>query len=194
MRPRLLIVPGLGDSGPEHWQSHLERSYPDAERARQRDWHDPDLDAWVSVIGSHLESRHGPALVVAHSFGCLAAARAIRRHPRRAIAALLVAPADPERFGVGRRLPRAALGTPTVIVASDDDPWCRLDRARSLAQRWEAQLITLGGTGHINVDSGHGRWPFGERLAETLARVHGSLPRVAPRRVAPSIPAQRANP
>lgn len=90
MTPRLLIVPGLGDSGPGHWQSAMERTHPHAERVRQRDWHDPDVEAWAACIEAHLDASHGPALVVAHSFGCLATAKAVRRRqgqraPRRSL-------------------------------------------------------------------------------------------------------------
>lgn len=36
--PPILIVPGLFDSGPDHWQSHWQRALPTAERVEQSDW------------------------------------------------------------------------------------------------------------------------------------------------------------
>jgi predicted alpha/beta hydrolase family esterase len=101
--PRLLIVPGLRDSGPAHWQTWLQSLHRGSLRVVQRDWHTPDLDRWALRIASTLE-RAGPGapwLVAAHSFGCLALARHIALHGADGLAgALLVAPADPDKFGV----------------------------------------------------------------------------------------------
>jgi hypothetical protein len=46
-RPRrpVLIVPGLRNSGPEHWQDALAG----AERVEQVDWDRPTLGAWVTT-------------------------------------------------------------------------------------------------------------------------------------------------
>ena len=94
---RLLIVPGLHDSPPGHWQSWLQARHPLAVRVQQRDWSTPDLERWAARIGSTLE-RSGPGrwLVAAHSFGVLALLRHLARLPQSPVAAvLLVAPADP---------------------------------------------------------------------------------------------------
>ncbi|MDM4764738.1 alpha/beta hydrolase [Pelomonas sp. SE-A7] len=52
-QPRLLIIPGLRDSGPTHWQSWLQRQYRDARRVVQRDYATPDLDRWATRWGAH---------------------------------------------------------------------------------------------------------------------------------------------
>lgn len=109
---RLLIVPGLGDSPPGHWQSWLQAGTPGSLRVTQRDWQVPDVERWARRIASTLDrSPHpGPWLVAAHSFGVLALLRhlALGADPRLA-GLLLVAPADPDRFAVADLLPRAAL-------------------------------------------------------------------------------------
>ena len=56
---RLLIVPGLGDSPPDHWQSWLQARHRGALRAVQHDWRSPDLERWAARIGSTL-ARGGP--------------------------------------------------------------------------------------------------------------------------------------
>jgi hypothetical protein len=43
---RVLIIPGLGDSGPEHWQTWLASQYKGSRRVVQPDWQAPDLDTW----------------------------------------------------------------------------------------------------------------------------------------------------
>ena len=35
--PPILIVPGLYNSGPDHWQSHWERELPNAQRVEQQE-------------------------------------------------------------------------------------------------------------------------------------------------------------
>ena len=40
---RILIVPGLHGSGPDHWQSRWQRLYPYFERIEQAQWDVPDL-------------------------------------------------------------------------------------------------------------------------------------------------------
>lgn len=182
MSARLLIVPGLGDSGPGHWQSHVERAHAGAVRVHQSDWDAPDVGRWSDAVVRALPARPDGAILVAHSFGCFAAARAIRTNPRRIRAALLVAPPDPRRLGASASLPRTLLDPPAIVIASANDPWCDLEVARRLAKRWGAQFLSIGQAGHINVDAGFGRWPLGERLVETLLRVYGTAarPRIAP--------------
>jgi predicted alpha/beta hydrolase family esterase len=37
----VLIIPGLGDSGPQHWQTLWEASHPEYRRVQQSDWEQP---------------------------------------------------------------------------------------------------------------------------------------------------------
>jgi predicted alpha/beta hydrolase family esterase len=46
-------------------------------------------------------------------------------------------------------------------VASSNDPYCSLERARDLAATWGSAVIESGEVGHLNVASGHGPWPDG---------------------------------
>jgi predicted alpha/beta hydrolase family esterase len=57
-----------------------------------------------------------------------------------------------------------------MLAASSNDPYCELARSHKLAEAWGARFVDLGFAGHVNTDSGHGRWPEGERLlGEMLA-------------------------
>ena len=115
-RVRVLIVPGLHGSGPAHWQTWLEAHWRDAVRVQQADSSSPDLERWAACIARTVASDAGADWVaVAHSFGTLALARHLaQRMPGRhgVAAALLVAPAEPDRFGVAHALPQRALGVP----------------------------------------------------------------------------------
>lgn len=181
---RLLVVPGLHDSGPAHWQTWLQAQHPHAVRVDQRDWTTPDLDRWAGRVASALE-RHGagPWLAVSHSFGALALARCLLLRPDLPVAAaLFVAPADPDRFGLGESLPRGALAIPSTLVASETDPWLKIAKARQWAHRWGSPLVNLGDAGHINAEAGFGPLPFAQRWVATMAQGLGSRaqPRQAP--------------
>jgi predicted alpha/beta hydrolase family esterase len=162
---RLVIVPGLHDSPPGHWQHWLQSLHPRAIRVQQRDWAVPDLEAWSRQVGAVLERpADGRFIVVAHSFGVLALARHLQRHPRSPVAAaLLVAPADPDKFGVAGLLPQGPLPVPATLVLSANDPWLNLTAGWQWARRWRVPVVELGEAGHVNAAAGFGRWPFAQQ-------------------------------
>lgn len=163
-----LIVPGLNSSGSAHWQTWFESQLSDAIRVIQPDWKRADLPQWSSRVRREISRRNGPILIAAHSFGALAAVQAAEDYRERIVGALLVAPADPDKFRVADALPAGRLGFPATIVASSNDPWLSIDRALALAIRWGANLVDLGNAGHINAESGFGPWPFGLTLLQQL--------------------------
>lgn len=173
---RVLVVPGLHGSGPDHWQSWLQSHYRHAVRVEQDDWSTPDVDRWAERIAATLR-RQRPArwVAVAHSFGCLALARYLGLQGRGETlpvrAAVLVAPAEPDKFGISGRLPTSPLPLASVLVGSRNDPWMRLERAREWAGYWGSQFIDMGHAGHINPASGFGPWPGGKALVERRIQV-----------------------
>lgn len=173
----ILVIPGRGGSGPEHWQSHFERSHANARRVEQDDWDQPDIDAWARRIAAASQERDAPVLAVAHSFGCLALARAAQSFGARIDAALLVAPADPARFAIPDALVRSRLAFSSLLIASENDPWLRAWQARELAASWGSGYLNLGLVGHINVASGFGKWPAVDQFAETIWREATGGPR-----------------
>jgi uncharacterized protein len=167
---RLLVVPGLHDSGPDHWQTWLESHHARrAARVQQLDWSRPDLDAWAERIEVTLARDPGARWVaVAHSFGCLALLHHLAHDGQGVHGALLVAPADPAKFGIGPRLPQGRLAVPTVMLASETDPWMAFDAVCTWARVWGTPLISLGDAGHINTDSGHHSLPQAKALVERM--------------------------
>ena len=175
--PPILIVPGLYNSGPDHWQSHWERDLPGAERVDQTDWERPALGDWTISLAEAVRQRPG-AILVAHSLGCALVAHLTQITSGRGIGgALMVAPADVNREGPAGRLltgfspiPRQRLPFPTLVVASRDDPYVAIERAEAFARGWGARFVDLGRAGHINVASGHGPWTKGRALLADLIR------------------------
>lgn len=174
MSDNVLILPGLGSSGPRHWQTLWELSHPEFVRVRQRDWKRPVCDDWVAAIEAAVE-RAGPDVVlVAHSLACLAVAHwAVGRHsPIKA--ALLVAVPNSKRPDFPREVvgfdetPTARFAFPSTVVASDDDPFGSAENAERLAVAWGSRVVRIGARGHINADSGLGDWPEGYALLQAL--------------------------
>ncbi|WP_028536803.1 RBBP9/YdeN family alpha/beta hydrolase [Paludibacterium yongneupense] len=177
----LVIVPGWLDSGPTHWQTLWEKSYPGSLRVEQDDWEHPVCSDWVARLNQTLgEVEAGEdVVIVAHSLGCATtahwAAHASLLEQKRVRGALLVAPPDLDdpRFSVVPArgfspLPDWNLPFPVTVVASADDPYCMPERARAMASAWGARFVALGAAGHINADSGLGQWEFGSRLLQRL--------------------------
>jgi hypothetical protein len=175
----ILIIPGWSNSGDDHWQTRWQRSLKTARRVEQTNWLHPDLERWTGTLVSTIAKSPGdvPVVLVAHSLGVALVAHAAHHLPREAVAgAFLVAPADvdnahtwpqtngyffdrPDHGFAPMRMER--LPFPAAVVASTNDPYCRLERARQMALCWGASLIEAGEAGHINTASGHGPWPEG---------------------------------
>ena len=166
---RVLIAPGLHNSGTEHWQSRWQRLFPAFERVQQDDWEVPDLPRWSARVDEVRRRDSRPTLVVAHSFGCLARVHSLARDPSGIAGVLMVAPADPDKFNVATLLPQHELPVPTIMVGSTNDPWMAAPRAEQWARRWGSRFINGGPLGHINAESGLGDWPEGLETLYFLA-------------------------
>ena len=168
----LVIVPGWRDSGPGHWQTLWAEQIPGAVRVQQDDWITPSRKAWISSITQTILAQPGPVVVAAHSLGCIATTHLPPEAVARIQGALLVAPADPERRGVladFAPVPYQALSYRSVLVASSNDPFCPVRTAGAYARAWGSEFVRLQNAGHINVESGHGAWPLGLALLQSLA-------------------------
>jgi hypothetical protein len=176
--PMVLIVPGLNDSGPDHWQTYWERDLPDCRRVDLGSWDDPKRNTWVSQLSLAIHKAGRPVLLVAHSLGCHTVAWWNEYERPEAdgsvLGALLIAPPEVEDNGVDMRLARFApvmrrpLPFPSILAASRDDPYIAFGRARRLARIWKCRFIDAGWLGHINADSQIGDWPFGQFLLRQL--------------------------
>jgi predicted alpha/beta hydrolase family esterase len=65
-------------------------------------------------------------------------------------------------------MPRARLPFPATVIASADDPYVAIDRARAFAAAWGAAFVDAGPVGHINAASNLGDWPSGRRALQAL--------------------------
>ncbi len=75
-----LILPGIGNSGPEHWQSHWERRDPTCRRVLQAEGDAPRCCDWVRTLETAVGSAPGRVLLVAHSSACALVAHWAREY------------------------------------------------------------------------------------------------------------------
>ncbi|MDQ6702662.1 MAG: alpha/beta hydrolase [Pseudomonadota bacterium] len=169
----ILVIPGLGGSGPGHWQSRWNAKLPTARRVDQADWEKPGLAAWRDRIVEEVERAARPVVLVAHSLGVLAAVHAAPflatgQGSGKVKGAFLVAPPTVEVLSgldaldpAFLTLPRQPLPFPALVIASRNDPFASFAESEALAKMLGAELIDAGFSGHINSESGHGPWPEG---------------------------------
>lgn len=169
---RILIVPGWRGSEPAHWQSRWQARLPGAHRVEQGDWLFPNRKAWVDRLSEAVLGSGGERVViVAHSLGCITTAHLPPEVAVRVSAALLVAPADPERraqLADFAPVPYQRLPYRSILVASSNDPYCPVRLAGAYARAWGSEFVRLENAGHINVASGFGEWPQGLQLLSLL--------------------------
>lgn len=166
-----LVVPGWKDSGPGHWQTLWADRLAGARRVVQQDWMNPSREAWVATLEREVLQSPAPVVIVAHSLGCIASVHLPAHVARRVHAALLVAPADPERRAVLHDfapVPSHRLPYRSIVVAGSNDPYCPARLAGAYARAWGSEFLRIPEAGHINVDSGHGEWPLGFALLQSL--------------------------
>ena len=167
----LIIVPGWRDSGPGHWQSLWAERMQGAVRVVQDDWVTPKREAWVASLEKLVLESPEPVVIVAHSLGCIATVHLPEAAAARIRGALLVAPADPERRAAladFAPVPHATLPYRSILVASSNDPYCPVRLAGAYARAWGSEFVRMQNAGHINIDSGHGEWPLGLALLQSL--------------------------
>ena len=168
------ILPGLNNSGPQHWQTRWEELYGFT-RIQQQDWDTPVKDDWIHTINEVIAPfPPEQVILIGHSLACATIAHWAHRYRRPIKGALLVAPSDveaptyPPTTQGFTPMPLQPLSFPTVVVASDNDYYVTTERASRFATHWGSRYVSIGNRGHINAASGLGDWPEGYQLLQTL--------------------------
>lgn len=178
--PLVLLVPGLNNSGPGHWQTIWEDTRGDCQRVELGMWDQPHRNTWINQLNLAIRQADRPVILAAHSLGCLAVAwwAALERPgpDSPVLGALLVAPPEVDHRPHDQRVctfaptPSGRLPFPAILVGSHNDPYMGFRTARRLAQTWGCGFADAGRVGHINADSGLGEWHFGQFLLQQLIK------------------------
>ncbi len=171
MRPTIIFLAGIGNSGQDHWQRRWFEQLGGV-WVEHRSWDEPDCGEWVADLDAALATTAGPRLLIAHSLGCLAAFTWAREHrDPQIVGGFFVACPDPRGPGfppvaTGFSLPSARpLPFPAVLVASQDDHFASLEFSARLARAIGASaFVDVGARGHINAESELGDWQEGRDI------------------------------
>lgn len=170
----ILIHPGLGNSGSQHWQSIWEKQF-NFTRIEQQNWDTPICGDWIKTINDYV-NRYDPenVILVGHSLACAAIALWAKRYAIGIKGALLVAPSDTEAdsYPTGTSgftpMPLGKLPFKSITVVSNNDFYVSRERASLFADSWGSELVNIGDAGHINVSAGYGKWDAGLELLKKL--------------------------
>jgi serine hydrolase len=168
----ILILPGLGGSGPDHWQTAWVQAFPGMQCVEQTNWEKPVYEEWGARLTEAVTQAPRPIVLVAHSLGTSLTMRwsfEQRGHAKKVAGAFLVAPTDRDRFDASPTSPVRGWGPmilerlpfPSMVIASRNDDRVAFDRAEVFAKAWDATLVDGGNLGHIGSAAKLGLWPFG---------------------------------
>ena len=170
----ILIIPGLGNSGPEHWQSIWEKQFGFI-RVEQKDWDTPVCSDWIENINNEVKKHDASKVIlVGHSLACTTIAYWAKNYNIQIKGALLVAPSDTEADtfppGTTGFIPVSLNKLPfkSITIASTNDYYSAYERAKLFADSWGSELINIGNAGHINTTSGFGDWDEGINFLKQL--------------------------
>jgi uncharacterized protein len=172
----IFLLPGLYNSGPQHWQTHWEAEYGFM-RIEQKDWETPVCEDWINTIDVEIARQNlSNVILIGHSLACCTIVHWANKFHRKIKGALLVGPSDvdapsypPGTTGF-KPMPLNNLPFPSIVIASSNDEYVSMERARHFAYCWGSELHNIGDYGHINSSSNLGLWPEGYMLLEKIAK------------------------
>ena len=176
MDKRILIIPGLGDSGESHWQTYWLKKFDNSVKLNQDNWDEPELNKWLEKLNKAILKINEPVFLIAHSLGVSLLVHWTERYNNSNVkGALLVAPADvdspahtPDVVRNFSPIPIGKIPFSSIVVASENDPFVNINRAKYFAAQWGSEFINIGAKGHINSDSNLEFWEDGQLILQKL--------------------------
>ncbi len=175
---KLLIVPGLGGSGEDHWQTYWCNTLKNTDRVEQDNWDTPSKDLWVQRLNEHINKSDEQIILIAHSLAVSLVLHWLLIYENTNIkGVMLVAPADvdspshtPDVVRSFAPMPLQKIKIPSIVVCSENDNYISIERARFFANKWESKFVSVGKLGHINSESQLGIWEEGQKILANLIK------------------------
>ncbi|NRT86411.1 RBBP9/YdeN family alpha/beta hydrolase [Clostridium beijerinckii] len=168
------IVPGLNNSGPEHWQTIWEKKYG-FKRIIQEEWDYPVYKEWEKNLIENLSREDSyDVVLVAHSLGCLLTVKAMPKIRKYLKAVFLVAPPDPNKeqfpsfLDSFEHLPEDNLELPGMLIYSENDQYSSSLFCIEKGKQWGLETVSVGRKCHINSESNIDDWNEGFNLFQKL--------------------------
>ncbi len=165
---KVLLLHGWGGSDYPHWQAHLAmevaKNYGTVSFPLIQHPHYPSKNRWIKEVRAVLEDFR-PDTVVCHSLAntlwfwlCeMRIAPQIERLFMVSPPSLHTSEEVLKSF-YPAPMPETLCAEEVTLYVSDNDPWIEIDEAKQIAEHYDATLHILHDAGHINTESGFGKW------------------------------------
>lgn len=166
---KVLLLHGWGGSDYPHWQSILAsdiaRDYGTVSFLRLKNPDMPTKDEWMHQLREHLKD-FKPDVVICHSLANFLWFHICNEEENMLEVEKLFLVAPPSLKQVIQEVdtffpvavPKNLYAKETFMVASTNDPYMEIEEAKELSKELNVSLEVLQEAGHINADSGYGRW------------------------------------
>ena len=176
MQDRVLILHGWGGSDAPHWQAELAgavaKAYGTVSFPLLDNCHFPSKNRWVKQVKEILED-FKPDTVVCHSLAnilwfwlCNESGEKITQVKRLFLVSppSLATDIDTIKTFFPCTLPNDLHADKIEMIVSDNDPYVEVAEAQMMADHFEVPLQIIENAGHINAESGYGKWEYIENL------------------------------
>ncbi len=174
VQDRVLILHGWGGSDAPHWQaelaSEIAKDYGTVSFPLLDNCHFPSKNRWMKQVKQILID-FKPDTVVCHSLAnnlwfwlCEESdMREIKRLFMVSLPSLTTQEKTIKTFFPCPK-PKNIYAKEVHMIVSDNDPWVKLEEAKEIASHYDATFTSIENAGHINADSGYGKWEWIEDL------------------------------
>lgn len=170
---RVLILHGWGGSDAPHWQAELAaeiaRNYGTVSFPLLDNCHFPSKNRWVKQVKTILET-FKPHTVVCHSLATTLWYWLCHEEIESVERLFLVSPPSLHTTETTIKtffpcqLPQHLCAKEIHMIVSDDDPWVRMEEVKEISEQFDIPLTIIENGGHINTESGYGKWDLIETL------------------------------
>jgi len=171
---KTLILHGWGGSDTPHWQAELAaeiaKNYGTVSFPLLDNCHFPSKNRWIKQVKAILED-FKPDTVVCHSLANTLWFWLCQEEGMEEIERLFMV--SPPSLQTQEKtihtffpctLPKNLYAKEIHMIVSDTDPWVKMDEAKSIASQISADFTIIPDAGHINDESGYGKWDLIENL------------------------------
>ena len=173
MQDKVLILHGWGGSDAPHWQAELAaaiaKDYGTVSFPLLDNCHFPSKNRWIKQVRQILEA-FKPNTVVCHSLAntlwfwlCQEEIPQVKRLFMVSPPSLTTEENTIKTF-FPCHLPENLYAKEVQMIVSDNDPYIQVEEAESMAKEYNIPLTVIKDAGHINADSGYGKWELIEDL------------------------------
>ena len=171
---KVLILHGWGGSDAPHWQAELSceiaKNYGTVSFPLLDNCHFPSKNRWVKQVKQILKD-FKPDTVVCHSLANTLWFWLCQEDGMQTVERLFMV--SPPSLTTEEKtiktffpceMPKNIYAKEIHMLVSDNDPWTTIDEASQIAMHYDIPLSIIENAGHINADSGYGKWELIENL------------------------------